>query len=176
MNRRKPSTAPSDTRIGRQVRSDLTSPAFESFTNSQVKTLLLLAADVRRSPQGLGEEQAKRVAGQIGALSDRCGLPGQALLNGALSRTTSARELRDIKGLAKQLLERAETKPEREAASVVYHLAVAAALARHGLNISTRPITERSTLYRNLAAAFSGHAIGAVFRQAEYAIARLSQK
>jgi hypothetical protein len=52
------------------------------------------------------------------------------------------------------------------AATLLYHAAIAAAYAQHGVNVSSRPIETRRDLYEDLGNAFTGAMLGDVFRQA----------
>jgi hypothetical protein len=79
--------------------------------------------------------------------------------------------LQGIKELAKSLTARAHTESERAAAALVYHAAVAAALARHARNISSRGGAGRYELYEDLAALMAGSPLGQVFREAAEVLA-----
>ena len=86
------------------------------------------------------------------------------LLELAAAPGTPLEDLRFIKELAKRLLKAANSSREAEAARLLFHVAVAAALGRFHIDMSSRPIADRILLYERLAIVFSGHQVGDVFR------------
>lgn len=74
--------------------------------------------------------------------------------------------LREIKDLAKALIPKAATAPQRSAAMLLYHAAVAAALVHLGRSISSSGREGRRALYRQLAERLTGTPPGQVFAQA----------
>jgi hypothetical protein len=90
----------------------------------------------------------------------------EALLSSVCEPRVALADLEVIKTSAKELLARANDDPERTAAALLYHLAVAAALARHGKNISSRSLHSRLGLYEKLADVWAGDPVGEVFRSA----------
>jgi hypothetical protein len=95
-------------------------------------------------------------------------MPGsrEGLLATAATDTTSVEELVRIKELAKAWAGDAVDSPHRDAARMLYHLAVAAAFVHHAAAISGRPLRKQQLLYETFADAWTGHPIGRVFRQA----------
>lgn len=67
------------------------------------------------------------------------------------------------KNAAKRLAASAETPTFKAAAGLLYHLAIASALARHGRNISSKDIAARLPLYRRLADDLSDGDLAAIF-------------
>jgi hypothetical protein len=114
------------------------------LTKSQVKALLLVASRARRP--------AAR--------------PYSDLVDKAANETTTVQELAGIKEQAKAFLKEAADRRHRDAATLVYHLAVAAAFVRHDAAISGRPIQKQQKLYEQFAATWADHPIGQLFREA----------
>ena len=84
-----------------------------------------------------------------------------------MNAATSVTELSRMKELAKVLIrDAADDRRSREAATLLYHVAVAAALVHHDAAISGRPLRGHEPLYEMFAATWDGHPIGALFRQA----------
>jgi uncharacterized protein (DUF2336 family) len=79
---------------------------------------------------------------------------------------TPLETLRGIKELAKTLLADATTEAHRTATVCLYHLTLAAAFARHGVNISSRPLETRLALYEDLATALGDGPPGRLFQEA----------
>jgi hypothetical protein len=101
-------------------------------------------------------------------LSELCGeeQSGDLFFFGLADSQTPLEVLRGTKEQAKTLLRKATTDQQRNAASFLYHAAVAAAYARHGVNISSRALHGRWGLYEDLATALATHPLGGVFRAA----------
>lgn len=106
-------------------------------------------------------------------LSDMAGAGSlrTSILASTAAATTSVDELIRIKEDAKTLAADASDGPHREAARLLYHLAVAAAFVHHGAAISGRPLAKQQGLYDQLAEAWAEHAIGRVFRNAAMRLA-----
>jgi hypothetical protein len=117
---------------------------FESLMPSQVKALLLVASDA-----GLASDVER-------------------LLDAATAEGTSLDELVRLKERAKAIIADASDARGREAARVLYHAAVAAALVRHGQAISGRLARKQRTQYEALAGAWAGHALEQLFRDAAH--------
>lgn len=92
--------------------------------------------------------------------------PGAALLETVSSPDTSVDMLVAIKDVAKRLATKAEDKPQKAAATLLYHLSVASALANHGQIISSRDPAEQSPLYEELAGELSDDELAAIFARA----------
>jgi hypothetical protein len=137
-------------------------------TPSQLKALLALAASPPDERNPLAA-QAANPAELRRLLTELCqgeADAGELLLSTVCTPETPLEALRGIKELAKKLLAEAKTDAHRSAATFLYHAAIAAAFGHHGVDISSRPISARSTLYEDLAAALAGDPLGHVFRQA----------
>ena len=114
------------------------------FTRAQVKALLLVASKTR---------------------------PGEAhpyadLLEAAIKETTPVAELAQIKEQAKTYLKDAPDRRHREAATLLYHAAVASAFVHHSALISGRPMRKQEALYKQFADAWDGRPLGRIFREA----------
>jgi hypothetical protein len=125
--------------------------AFRDFSATQLRTLLQIASKpTPRLP-------AKGIAAD--------------LLKRAIAETTSVEELATIKDRAKTLIAGAKTRPQRDAATLLYHAAVAAAFVRHDRTISGRPMEKQQRTYEAFAAAWADHPIGRLFHDAAGRIA-----
>ena len=138
-----------------------------SLATARLKALLLIALE---SPMGQDGETALHSAAdasvRLAALGRRVGTSCEGLFEDAAAPTTSVPDLVRLKEAAKALLGKAERPEDREAASLLYHLAVAAAFGRHGLEMSSRPVGDNRERYTRLATHFAGFAIGDIFRRA----------
>ena len=146
----------------------LSSAIIDRCTPSQLKALLSLASRPQGEPTSLFA-QAANPAELSRLLTELCqgqAESGELLLHTVCAEETPIEALRGIKELAKNLLVDARTEAHRNAATLLYHAAVAAAFGHHGADISTRPIRARWTLYEDLAATLAGDPFGQVFRQA----------
>jgi hypothetical protein len=114
------------------------------LTQSQVKALLLVASTARQPPRA----------------------PYADLVDTAANEATTVDELTEIKEQAKTFLTAAPDRRHRAAATLLYHVAVAAALVRHDAAISGRPIHRQQKLYEQYAATWAEHPIGGLFREA----------
>ena len=97
--------------------------------------------------------------------------PYAELLETATKETTPVAELVQIKDLAKGYLRDATDRRHREAATLVYHVAVAAAFVHHGAMISGRPMRKQWRVYEQFAAVWEGRPIGHIFREAAARVA-----
>jgi hypothetical protein len=140
----------------------------DQCTPSQLKTLLGLAAGAPGEGAGLLAQAAD--PGRLAeVLAELCGSEagaGDVLVETVCGPRAPLEALGGVKELAKKLLGEATTEAQRNAATVLYHGAVAAAFGRHGVNISTRPVEARLGLYEDLATALGPHPLGEVFREA----------
>lgn len=145
-----------------------TSAVIDRCTPSQLKALLALAAGSPGERASLPAQAAN--PGELSRLlAELCrgkAESGELLLDIVCTEKTPIEALRGIKELAKNLLTDARTEAHRNAATFLYHAAVAAAFGRHGVNLSSRPIGARWPLYEDLATAFVGDPLGQMFRQA----------
>ena len=116
----------------------------KSLSESQVKALLIVASKSRR----------------------RSTAPYAGLLDEAVKETTTVQELAGLKEQAKGFLKEPADRRHRDAATLLYHVAVAAAFVRHGAQISGRPMRKQQPLYQQFADTWAGHPIGQLFREA----------
>ena len=116
---------------------------------AQLKALLALGA----SPCAEGPElpvqvpKSAELSRLLTELFENDSAGGELLLATVTARTASLTELRLVKDLAKGPLGRAPTPAHRDAATLLYHAAVAAAYADHGVNLSKQALAPRWPLY-----------------------------
>ncbi len=147
-----------------------TTTTVDRATGEQLRTLLGLAS---RPP---GHRASTSLLATIPSLdplrkllTECCGAMGESgelLLATVCDEKTPLEALRGIKDIAKELRSKAQTDVHRDAATLLYHAAIAAAYAQHGVNVSSRPIETRRDLYEDLGNAFTGAMLGEVFRRA----------
>ncbi len=97
--------------------------------------------------------------------------PYADLLDRAMKETTTVQELAGIKEQAKAFLKEASDSRHRDAATLLYHVTVAAAFVRHGAEISGRPMGKQQKLYEKFAETWAGDPIGRLFREAALRVA-----
>ena len=136
------------------------------LTGSQVKALWLVASDPRLLQSDWAKHTATRANRRLARMARTCGEPLRDALGTALNAATSVDELCRIKELAKTLIRQAPDRRCRQDATLLYHLAVAAAVVHHGAAISARPPRKQLPLYDLFAATWEGHPIGALFQEA----------
>jgi hypothetical protein len=135
-------------------------------TAGQLRSLLAMAVD-RPGAYGSLLARARDVA-EIERLLAGSGAAERetSMLAALAARGTSLAEVRAIRDLAKGLIDRVGSDAAREAAAFVYHAATAAALGRHGCNLSSVPAQTRLPLFEDLATALGAHPLADVFRDA----------
>lgn len=145
--------------------TDPTTLSVSSMTATRMRALLLAALD---SPTegGAHVDGAAGASQLLAGLGRRVGAPGEGLLEEAMAPTASVPDLVRIKEAAKVLRAKAEQRDDRDAASLLYLVAVAAALARYGIEISSSPAEEQRERYESLATRHTGFALGDLFRRA----------
>lgn len=135
-----------------------------ALTAPRLKALLLGAANPPVSDRGEIESAAD--ASQIlAALGRQVGARAEGLLEKAVGPDATVVDLLRIKETAKQLLIKADQGKNRHAALLLYLVAVGAAYARYGAEISSRPLDEYLERFDQLADRFQGFVLGEVFRQ-----------
>jgi hypothetical protein len=90
----------------------------------------------------------------------------RALLVETADPATGVEDLRRTMEDAKTHAAEALSDAHWSAATLLYHLAIAAAYAHHGINISARSAVSRLELYEDLASSLGADPLGAVFRLA----------
>jgi hypothetical protein len=120
------------------------------LSHSQVKALLVVATKSRRPSAD----------------------PYADLLDVAAQQTTLVPELMSIKERAKVLIGEAADTRHRDAATLLYHAAVAAAFVHHGAEISGRPMHKQQAVYERFAETLAGQPLGELFREAASRVAR----
>jgi len=144
-----------------------TNSRFESLTGSQVKALLRVASGARPPSEEAQKPDVAEVEQLLGEMSRVHGEGANTgLLEVAMAAGTAVSELVRIKDLAKVLIEGAPDNRHREAARLLYHVAVATAFVHHGKSISGRPMLKQQVVYEQLTMTWTGHAIGRLFREA----------
>jgi hypothetical protein len=135
------------------------------MSSSRLRALLQAALESPADDER-PEESAAAASRLLAALGQRVGLPGEGLFEEAMAPATTVPDLARIKEAAKLLLAKAERRDDREAAFLLYLLAVATALAQYGIEISSSPPEEQRARYESLATRHAGFALGDVFRSA----------
>jgi hypothetical protein len=141
-------------------------PTLPMLTASQLKALLVVASDSRLGTAPASDASMADVEALLTDMSRATGGSRTGLLEAATRETASLEELRHLKDLAKGFMTQADDRPHREAARLLYHVAVVAAFTRHGAAISGRPMHRQLDLYGRLAQTWAGHPIGELFRAA----------
>jgi hypothetical protein len=136
-----------------------------SLTGFRMRALLVAALE-SPAEDGTRVDGAAGASQLLGALGRRLGVPGEGLLEEAMAPAASVPDLVRIKEAAKVLATRAERREDREAALLLYEVAVAAALARHRIAISSRPAEDQRAQFEALAAHHAGFALGELFCRA----------
>jgi hypothetical protein len=88
------------------------------------------------------------------------------LVQAASSVETPLEALIAVKRTAKRLAVSAEGPAQSAAATLLYHLSLASALANHSQDISSKNTSERLALYKDLATELSDDRLAAVFERA----------
>jgi hypothetical protein len=145
--------------------TDPTTLGVSSMPATRMRALLQAALD---SPAegGVPVDGAAGASQLLAVLGRRVGAPGEGLLEEAMAPTASVPDLVRIKEAAKVLRAKAEQRDDRDAATLLYLVAVATALARYGIEISSSPAEERRERYELLATHHAGFALGDLFRRA----------
>jgi hypothetical protein len=138
-------------------------PQSSTLSMGQMRTLLILASSQLPVDGSSHEDSStwEQVAAAHSSIGNR-----RTQLERAMNPTTPLSELRQIKDASKQSLASVESLDQRDAAVLLYHVAVAAAHAYHATNISSRPSTAQHRLFGDLALAFDGEALAQVFQAA----------
>lgn len=139
----------------------------------QLKELLALASiEAKTAPDWLlevGDVEALEYL--LAQLCAETGKSAGVLLQGVCCAETPVEILLEIKSAAKRMAAAAVTPAQKAAATLLYHLSVAAALGRYGRNISSKDPAARLPLYRELAVELADEELAGIF---ERAIARCS--
>ena len=145
------------------------SDLFDTLTNSEIKVLLELAVETQPPDATDVDAKVAHLERVLSELGSRAEVPADRALSRACAPSATVDELRQLKGLAKRLLTAVQGPEEEEAAQFMYLVAIAAAMALHGENISSQRLETRRKTYHDLAAVFTGHQIGKVFERASRA-------
>ena len=86
------------------------------------------------------------------------------LVEQTLNPHTALLELRRVKAAAKRSLVQADSTEQREAAALIYNLALAAAHAHHGTSISSQSGADQHRCFARLADAFADGPVAELFR------------
>jgi hypothetical protein len=148
--------------------SDVDTSMLDHCSARQLNELLSLASnDTQITGNWLVEVGS---AGQLEhLLTEICagtGESGGKLVQAVCSPETPVETLIAIKSTAKRLAGAAKAPAQKAAATLLYHLSVAAALGYHGRNTSSKDPAHRLPLYTDLAAELSDDDLAAVFEKA----------
>ena len=133
-----------------------------TLSASQIKTLLLVASE----PADASTPSVEEIEHQLMEMSGDGDASRVHLLRLAFDEATPVAELTRLKDLAKTFARDAVDNAHREAAQLLYHASVAAALVHHGTRISGRPLRKQQPTYQALATTWEGHRLGDLFRRA----------
>jgi hypothetical protein len=138
-----------------------------TLSADRLRELLALAVD-RPSEYASLLARAKQVDGLEVVLADALGTADVAtqMLTDLRTPGTAIETLLAIRDRAKALINGEIENAGREAATLVYHAATAAAIGRHGINLSSVPPESRLPLYEDLATVLANDPLAAVFREA----------
>ena len=145
-----------------------TSNSLDQCSISQLEALLSLAVEPNENPMSLPAEagstaKLRRLLSELFTDEDQS---GELLLDMASAPDSKLEAIQELKEIGKRLVTDAPTEAHRNAARVLYHAAIAAAYAHHGVNLSSHPIRARLLLYEEFAALLAGEPLGTVFRAA----------
>lgn len=148
--------------------SDVDISILDHCTDRQLKELLALAStDARVTRNWLLEiGDLERLDYLLAEMCTAIGQSAGAILQAVCSPDTPVDALVAIKSTAKHLAVAAKGAPQNAAATLLYHLSVASALAHHAQNISSKHPSERLSLYKELAAELSDERLAAIFAKA----------
>jgi len=148
--------------------SDIDISLLDHCTGRQLRELLGLASASTQVTRNwlLEVGDSEQLEGLLAEMLASTGESGGALLRNVCSPDTPLEVLIAIKSTAKRLAVAAGAPAQKAAATLLYHLAVAAALGYHAQNISSKEPTDRLSLYRELAAELSDDDLAAVFEKA----------
>jgi hypothetical protein len=151
---------------------DIETSMLDHCTDRQLKELLLLAStNVKATRDWLLEiGDAERLECLLTEMCTGTEQSGGALLRAVCSADTPVAALVSIKSTAKRMAVSAEAPAQSAAATLLYHLSLASAMAHHSQDISSKSLSERLPLYKDLAAELSDDQLAAIF---EKAVARL---
>lgn len=159
--------------------NEFTSATLDQCTLSQLKGLLSVVLEEKNECFSLpAQATAPAIAARLlDELLPEGGPTGANLLEIVSYETTRLDKLLEVKNLAKLLVDKADTDRHRNAAILLYHAAIAAAYGRERVNLSSRPIESRLSLYDDLALALRRSPLGKVFRQSvEHAAAETRKR
>jgi len=147
---------------------DIEISKLDHCTDRQLKDLLALAATNVKSTRDwlleIGDaEQLEYVLTEMCTGTEQS---GGALLQAVCSADTPVESLITIKRVAKRLAVSAGGPAQSAAATLLYHLSIASAQAYHSQDISSKNLSERLALYRDLAAELSDERLAAIFERA----------
>ena len=142
--------------------------SLDHLTRGQLAALLELAEDAARSHSSLPElvTRIPDMLSRLAILHIEDGRDGESVLADLLWPATGLDSIRHAKELIKRGAQSAAEEGSRACWTLLYHVAIAAAYARHGVNISSHSIESRLGLYEDIAATTPNTEIGQAFRAA----------
>jgi hypothetical protein len=148
--------------------SDIEISKLDHCTDRQLKDLLALAASSVKSTRDwlLEIGDADQLGHLLTGMCTGTEHSGGALLQAVCSADTPVEDLISVKRVAKRLAVSADGPAQSAAATLLYHLAIASAQAHHSQDISSKNLSERVALYRDLAAELSDERLAAIFERA----------
>jgi len=148
--------------------SDMEISMLDRCTGRQLKELIALASTDEKMTRNwlLEVGDLEQLESLLTEMCTGAGQSGGALLRAACSPDTPVDALLTIKSTAKRLAVAAEGPRQEAAATLLYHLTIAAALGHHALNISSKAAAERLGLYKDLATELPDDELAAIFEKA----------
>lgn len=148
--------------------SDTEISILERCTGRQLKQLLALAStDEKKTRNWLLEiGDLEELECLLAPLCTGAAQSAASLLQAVCSPQTSVEILSAVKSTAKRFAVAAELPAQKAAATLLYHLSVASALAHYGQNISSKDPVDRVALYKDLAAELADEQLADIFRRA----------
>jgi hypothetical protein len=147
----------------KRYRSDL-----DACKPAQLLALLQLASKQENTATvtRTGAAGTPQLRTKLSELCTRTGYDGAELLERAAHPESSVEQLREVVSSAQTLSAEAADEQQWQAASFLYHLAIAAALVRHHVDLSTRTLNSRVCLYEDFASSLLEDPLGEIFRDA----------
>ena len=149
--------------MGKLSRSDL-----DSVPPVRLLALLGLASRPQEATTGtrLRGTRKDSLVATLQRFAEKTGWAALDLLDQTTGAEVPLEKLREEVDAARTFAAEAADPEEWFTASFVYHVAIAAAMARYQVNLSPRPMDSRIELYEDFASRLGNHPLGDIFRQA----------
>jgi hypothetical protein len=140
----------------------------DSFSQCQLRDLLALGANLPETAAEWLVEVGdwERLEALLTEMCVGADQSGRALLETVSSPDATLDMLVAVKNIAKRLATKAKDKPEKAAATLLYHLSVASALGQYHQSISSRDPVDQLPLFARLAEELFDDKLARVFARA----------